>query len=224
MRMSYEFFDSEYEEQVKVSYQKKSVFQGYTDDLVTSISGDLELRLNYNSQNISPVIARKFNSELIWLPKPPDCYTSSYCYQLMSFSINEFEKLWNSLRYDPAKDYEFIKAVDFNEFKLAWLLSSNCKEDAINIEELVRGIYRKILTINSDKSIYKEILQKLLFNSWNSLSLGNEILIVGEKWERISVIIDNDDQFIEWDILMADENNKTYIHLGNKFCIQLLNV
>ena len=47
------FMENLQNELLKLSNGSQTIYEGYTDNLVTSVTGDLELKLNYGMSNTS---------------------------------------------------------------------------------------------------------------------------------------------------------------------------
>ena len=65
-----------YDEKISVKYDNIIIYNGYVDNLVTSIGTDssLELKLNYSNQfNQSNVIARRLGEDILWIPNINYC-------------------------------------------------------------------------------------------------------------------------------------------------------
>jgi hypothetical protein len=223
MGLLYEYEDELQYEKLIMTYNNKVIFEGYTDDLVTSIDGDLELKLNnVLTGKVSPVIGRKVNTSILWIPKQPNSYESSYFYQAVLFTKEDFYKLWSSLRYDATEDYQAIKNIDANELKLAWLASSNCELKLSEYTELSKSINSKLLAINSENHNVIQKFLKLLNESWSVTNLGREMITSEDSWKTMSVVLDLEG-LPEWNAIKIDPNNNLYVHFGFNLCLEVLN-
>ncbi|AIY79419.1 hypothetical protein FDB15_14145 [Clostridium botulinum] len=206
-----------YDEKISVKYDDMIIYNGYVDNLVTSkdVDSDVELKLNYsNRSNQSNVIARRLGEEILWIPNIKYCFKEKYKYIPIIFSVAEFKKLWDSMRYNFQDDINKIKEVTNEEVMLTWYITSNIRESTDSIDDYANILSSKFICTDIDgENINKQILK--LFNYNEILDKINLVGICEGSNNIINANIYLDDN-IEWDaIKIADETN-IYLNLCNK--------
>ncbi|NFF22710.1 hypothetical protein FDF76_11710 [Clostridium botulinum] len=206
-----------YDEKISVKYDDMIIYNGYVDNLVTSkdVDSDVELKLNYsNRSNQSNVIARRLGEEILWIPNIKYCFKEKYKYIPIIFSVAEFKKLWDSMRYNFQDDINKIKEVTNEEVMLTWYITSNIRESTDSIDDYANILSSKFICTDIDgENINKQILK--LFNYNEILDKINLVGICEGSNNIINANIYLDDN-IEWNaIKIADETN-IYLNLCNK--------
>ncbi|MDU1351057.1 hypothetical protein [uncultured Clostridium sp.] len=213
-----------YDEKINVKYDDIIIYNGYVDNLVTSedIDSDVELKLNYSNQSSqSNVIARRLGEDILWIPNIKYCFKEKYKYIPIIFSVCEFKKLWDSMRYDYQDDINKIKEITNEEVMLTWYLTSNIKGSIDSIDDYANMLSSKfICTDIEDENIDKQILK--LFNYNQMLDKINLDSICEESSKIINAKIYLDDN-MEWDAIKIDNETNIYLNLANKKYIPILN-
>lgn len=213
-----------YDEKISIRYDNIVIYNGYVDDLVTSedVDSNIELKLNYsNESNHSNVIARRLGKDILWIPNKKYCFKEDYKYIPIIFSVDEFKKLWDSMRYDFQDDIDKIKEVTDEEVMLTWYITSNIRENANSIDDYVNILSSKfICTDIDDENINKQILKLFRYNE--VLDKINLIGICERNNNIINAKIYLEDN-IEWDAVRIVDETNIYLNLANKKYIPILN-
>jgi len=213
-----------YDEEISIKYDDIIIYNGYVDNLVTSeyADSDVELKLNYsNKSNQSNVIARRLGDDILWIPNIKYCFKEKYKYIPIIFSVDEFKKLWDSMRYNFEDDIEKIKKVTAEEVMLTWYITSNIKDNVNSIDAYGNILGSKFICTD----IESENINEQIFRLFNYNEVRDKINLMGMCEESNNMInakiyLDNN---IEWDaIKIADETN-IYLNLSNKKYIPILN-
>ncbi|WP_252222523.1 MULTISPECIES: hypothetical protein [unclassified Clostridium] len=206
-----------YDEKISVKYDDMIIYNGYVDNLVTSkdVDSDVELKLNYSNQsNQSNVIARRLGEEILWIPNIKYCFKEKYKYIPIIFSVAEFKKLWDSMRYNFQDDINKIKEVTNEEVMLTWYITSNIRESTDSIDDYAKILSNKFICTDIDgENINKQILK--LFNYNEILDKINLVGICERSNNIINANIYLDDN-IEWDAIKIVDETNIYLNLCNK--------
>ncbi|NFT07868.1 hypothetical protein FDF26_12480 [Clostridium botulinum] len=206
-----------YDEKISVKYDDMIIYNGYVDNLVTSkdVDSDVELKLNYSNQsNQSNVIARRLGEEILWIPNIKYCFKEKYKYIPIIFSVAEFKKLWDSMRYNFQYDINKIKEVTNEEVMLTWYITSNIRESTDSIDDYAKILSSKFICTDIDgENINKQILK--LFNYNEILDKINLVGICEGSNNIINANIYLDDN-IEWDAIKIVDETNIYLNLCNK--------
>lgn len=213
-----------YDEKISVKYDDSIIYNGYIDNLVTSedVDSDVELKLNYSIQsNQSNVIARRLGDDILWIPNIKYCFKEKYRYIPIIFSVSEFKKLWDSMRYNFQDDINKIKEITDEEVMLTWYITSNIRENIDSIGDYANILSSKFICTDIDgENIDKQILK--LFNYNEVLDKINLVGICEGSTNIINAKIYLDDN-IEWDAIKIDGETNIYLNLANKKYIPILN-
>lgn len=213
-----------YDEEISIKYDDIIIYNGYVDNLVTSeyADSDVELKLNYsNKSNQSNVIARRLGDDILWIPNIKYCFKEKYKYIPIISSVDEFKKLWDSMRYNFEEDIEKINKVTAEEVMLTWYITSNIKDNVNSIDAYGNILGSKFICTD----IESENINEQIFRLFNYNEVRDKINLMGMCEESNNMInakiyLDNN---IEWDaIKIADETN-IYLNLSNKKYIPILN-
>ncbi|WP_252238070.1 hypothetical protein [Clostridium sp. VAP51] len=206
-----------YDEKISVKYDDMIIYNGYVDNLVTSkdVDSDVELKLNYSNQsNQSNVIARRLGEEILWIPNIKYCFKEKYKYIPIIFSVAEFKKLWDSMRYNFQDDINKIKEVTNEEVMLTWYITSNIRESTDSIDDYTKILSNKFICTDIDgENINKQILK--LFNYNEILDKINLVGICERSNNIINANIYLDDN-IEWYAIKIVDETNIYLNLCNK--------
>ena len=210
-----------YDEKIKIKYDDILIYYGYVDDLVTSISGELELQLNFgNYNNISSVICKKLNSSILCIPKISECFRDQYYYCPMIFSIEIFKDLWSSIRYNYNSDLQLIRQINLSDIILMWLVSSKCRNNGNNIHEYLKYIFSKLICMSKEKEFLNIFINDIFKNSFELLEIEYKIINVHNKMETVFFYLDKKLDY-KWEALKVDEKQNIYLYLGNNKCIHI---
>lgn len=213
-----------YDEKISIKHDDIIIYNGYVDSLVTSedVESDVELKLNYSNQsNQSNVIARRLGNDILWIPNIKYCFKEKYKYIPLIFSVNEFKKLWDSMRYNFEDDIEKIKEVTAEEVMLTWYITSNIRDNVDRIDDYVNILGRRFICTDIEcENINKQILK--LFNYNEILNKINLMGICDGNNNIINAKIYLDDN-VEWDAIKILDETNIYLNLANKKYVPILN-
>lgn len=199
-----------------LKYDSQIIFKGYTDSLVTSIAGDLELKLNYGTINTSSVIARKHGDHIVWIPKIP--LNSDYIYKTIIFNSKQFAELWTFLNYKVEDDLELIKNVSVDELKLMWMISARGTERIDDISSLIKSVKKNTIALSTYLEHEDTIYYKLIENQWEFKI--DKIIEGQDDWESFIAYLDNG-FYEKWEVFKEDNKDNLYIHLGSGYCLPI---
>lgn len=206
-----------YDEKISIKYDDIIIYNGYVDNLVTSedVDLDVELKLNYNNQsNYSNVIARRIGEDILWIPNVKYCFKENYKYIPIIFSVAEFKKLWDSMRYNFQDDIDKIKEISNEEVVVTWYITSNIRENANSIDDYANILSNKfICTDIDDKNINRQILILDKINLMGICKGSNNII-------NAKIYLDDN---IEWDAIKIIDETNIYLKLANKKYIPIIN-
>ncbi|WP_434297745.1 hypothetical protein [Clostridium sporogenes] len=213
-----------YDEKISIKYDDIIIYDGYVDNLVTSedVDSDVELKLNYSNQsNQSNVIARRLGDDILWIPNIKYCFREKYKYIPIIFSVDEFKKLWGSMRYNFQDDIDKIKEVTDEEVMLTWYITSNIRDNVDSIDAYANILSSKFICTDIEgENINKQILK--LFNYNEVLDKINLMGVCEERNNIINAKIYLDDN-IQWDSIKIVDETNIYLNLANKKYIPILN-
>lgn len=204
------------DEMLNLKYDSQIIYEGYTDNLITSITGDLELKLNYGTSNTYSVLARKFGDHVVWIPKLP--LDSDYRYKTMVFTLRQFVELWTFLKYRAEDDLEIIKNIRSDELKLIWMMGARGAERIDDTSSLIKSVKKNILALSTSLEHQDTTFNNLIQNNW---VLNKDRLIEeGDNWECFIAYLDNG-VHEEWEVFKKDQEDVLYIHLGSGYCLPI---
>lgn len=201
-------------ESLTLQYDSQVIYEGYTDDLITSVTGNLEMNLNFGMQNTSSVIARKYGDYIVWIPKfPLDSY---YKYKTIIFTTHQFKELWIFLKYEAKDDLEIIKNISTNELKLIWMISARGTEQINDISSLLNSVEKNTIALSKKLEHQQTTFYNCIENEW--VFNKDEITESRDDWETYIAYLDKG-EYEEWEVFKIDNKDNLYIHLGNRFCV-----
>lgn len=204
-------------ELLRLEYDSQIIYEGYTDDFITSVSGELELRLNYGGESTSPVIAKKFGETILWVPRKP--IKENYRYSPIIFSLSQFTALWEYLRYNPQEDLDIIHDAIYEDIKLMWLMPGRGPGRFKDILQLVNSVKENTITFSIELDHYQKVYYQLLEGQWSNIFKKELIMKSERNLESVIVYLDKGNQ--EWEALKVSADDKVYIHLGKGICLPL---
>ncbi|WP_347320719.1 hypothetical protein [Rossellomorea sp. RS05] len=215
-KLDYKTYGDFTEEMLLLKYDGQVIYEGYTDDLITSVTGDLELRLNHGRINTSSVIARKCNEHIVWIPKIP--LDSDYIYTTIIFNLGQFADLWTFLKYDAEDDLGFIKNISADELKIIWMTGARGTERIDDMSSLIKSVKKNTIALSTSLEELDTILYDLIENQW--VLKEGKIIEGKDNWESFVAYLDKG-LFEEWKVLRKDSEDNLYIHLGNEYCLPI---
>ncbi|MCM2603434.1 hypothetical protein NDQ57_01785 [Rossellomorea marisflavi] len=215
-KLDYKTYGEFPEEMLILKYDEQVIYEGYTDDLITSVTGDLELKLNHGRSNTSSVIARKYDEHILWIPKIP--LDSDYVYNTIILNSDQFKELWTFLKYDAEADQEFIQNISADELKRMWMIRARGIERIDDMSGLIKSVKKNIIALSTNLEGQETILYDLIENQW-VLKVG-KIIEGKDNWESFVAYLDKG-LFEEWKVLKKDNEDYLYIHLGNGYCLPI---
>lgn len=217
--IKYQLDGEMYDEKIKIQYGNAVIYNNYVDDLVTSTSGTLEFKLNFEDlTTISPVIVKFIESQIILVPKCPECFNKKYNYIPIILSQEKFKELWTAMKYDDYEDIQKLNQISSEEILLMWFISSNCRYAVDNIKDYLKCIHSKILYVSKEDDLLQDLINKLLDKRFEELNIENTIIEITDKMEKIFFYLDEKTNY-EWDAFRIDDNRNIYLHLGMNKCI-----
>lgn len=201
-------------ELLKLKYASQIIYEGYTDDLITSAAGDLELKLNYGMGDTSSVIARKYGDYIVWIPMIP--LDSDYRYETIIFNLKQFAELWTFLRYKAEEDLEIIKNISADELKLMWMIGARGTEHIDDISSLIKSVKKNTIALSAsldEETIFYNLIEK----QWR---LTDKIIEGRDYWKTFIAYL-NKGVYEEWEVLKKDNKDNLYIQLGNGYCLPI---
>lgn len=215
-KLDYKTFGEFTNELLCLEYDSQIIYEGYTDNLITSETGNLELKLNYGTSTTSSVIARKYGDNIVWVPKIP--LDSDYRYKTIIFTSKQFEELWTYLKYNPEDDLEIIKNISANELKLTWMIGARGAEQIDDMSSLIKSVKKNTIALSTSLENQNTIYNNLIENQW---ALKEDRIIEGKgNWESFFAYLDKG-VYEEWEVFKKDNKDNLYIHLGNGWCLML---
>ncbi len=203
-------------ELLTLTYDSKVIYKGYTDDLVTSVTGDLEMNLNFGMNETYSVIARKYENYLVWIPKLPLDQTTRY--EPIIFTLQQFKELWRFLKYNPQDDLERLKNLNDVELKLIWMVLSRGTERIENITSLSKSVKNNIIALSPNLEKQQTTLYNLIDHE--DAFHQREIIESESNWDAYIAYLDQG-EIDEWVALKRDNKGKLYMHLGNDLCLAI---
>ncbi|MCM3760981.1 hypothetical protein M3212_09295 [Alkalihalobacillus oceani] len=204
------------DERLRLTYGSQLIFDGYTDDLVTSASGDLQLKLNFGTKETTRVSARKLGEQIIWIPELPLSAKDSYTTLL--FSEQQFTELWTALRYDPAADLTLIPAISPDELKRTWLIAAIAEPQLSDLAALARSAKEQIIACSDELEEQQPYFTQLIEEDWSKMDTGRLQAVESDSDWKDGTAYLNDGG--EWVPLKIDLAGKRYLHVGNGICVR----
>ncbi|WP_342472621.1 hypothetical protein MHH70_04035 [Metasolibacillus sp. FSL H7-0170] len=203
-------------ELLNLKYDSQIIYEGYTDNLITSAAGDLELKLNYGMSNTSSVIARKYGDHIVWIPKVP--LDSDYRYETIIFNSKQFAELWTFLKYKAEDDLETIKNISADELKLMWMIRARGTERIDDISSLIKSVKKNTIALSTSLEREETIFYNLIENQWE---LKKDKIIEGQDYWKSFISYLDKGVYEEWEVFKKDNKDNLYIHLGNGYCLPI---
>ncbi|WP_199451184.1 hypothetical protein [Vibrio harveyi] len=217
------FEGSDYDQTLKLFYDGAQVFYGVVDDLVTSVSGELQLRLNFLDGD-SFLHSLRFSGEFVVLVpvianSNAEAYLRSSSGIVLAWPLKDLISLWKQLRYDP-EELKSLAVATSAELFLVWLISSQYYSVQVLDSSTMSDILNKNILAEDATGIPSTI------DIINLLGKGELLLetierVYSMESNAITAYIDDiDGSAIEWKSLSSD---RKYCLIGNNLGIQLIN-
>ena len=215
-KLEYKTYGEFTNELLNLKYDSQIIYEGFTDNLITSVAGDLELKLNYGKSNTSSVVARKYGAHIVWIPKVP--LDSDYRYKTIIFNSKQFAELWTYLKYKAEDDLEIIKNISTDELKLMWMIGARGTERIEDVSSLIKSVKNNTIALSTSLEHEETIFYKLIENQW---TLKKDKIIEGQDyWESLIAYLDKG-VYEDWEVFKKDNKDTLYIHLGNGYCLPI---
>lgn len=212
----------DYEQTLKLFWDETLVFYGIADDLVTSVSGELQVRLTFSGNEFFIHTLRLVGEFVVLVPviasHRADAYLRSSRGIILVWPFKDFICLWERLRYD-LRELKSVPVATSNELFLVWLISSGYSAvpvlDASTMADLVSKniLAEDIDGIPSTKEIIAQLSKQEIF-------LGMiECISSLDDSAIIAYIDDVDSSTIEWKSISSD---RKYCLIGNNLGVRLV--
>ncbi|MEG0772704.1 hypothetical protein [Clostridium sp.] len=221
MEIRIEFNGELYEQRCNLFYGDQLIYKGYVDNLVTSINGYLELKLNYGTSRISSVIVKKLGDIIFWIPINDRSVNEKY--NNIIISVSDMRSLWDKLGYDLTEDIHLISSISRMDLKLLWVINSGLRFQFDLYGDIAQLVTENITSFTNESSgNLDEKFHYLLKEDWKGLDL-NYLKLIEFMHGKLVVYLDDSNRFLEWIPLFEDETQNTWINLGNNWCIRVSN-
>lgn len=204
------FEGNDYDQTLKLFYGETLVFDGVADDLVTSVNGVLQLRLNFFRDEGFLHTLRLSGEYVVLVPIVSDVDSESYlkCSGKIphAWLLSDLTNLWEQLRYDPA-ELKLLPAATSDELFLVWLISSQFSSiQTLRLSTMSSLIGRNIIAENVDDLPTTLDIIHQLNEGTASLKTVQYLLNVDES--AVTAYIDDvDGSVINWRSLSSDRKN-----------------
>ncbi|WP_448549519.1 hypothetical protein [Thalassotalea fusca] len=217
----YSFYGDDYDQILDLQYFGLPVFNGVADDLVTSVNGELQVRLNYNGDKGYLHNLRIAGDFVVFVPIVSDVEVEGYLRisnsSVLICPLQELKELWSALGYESGELEELKRATQHDLF-LLWLISSGTNSlMSLNLEAIVGSLLKNVIAESPEGSpSIQEIIQ--------SLCEGSKTLKLIERSnhsinETITIYIDEDNgETIEWNAL---DTKRVYCLLNSTYLFKL---
>ncbi|WP_068716754.1 hypothetical protein [Vibrio tritonius] len=219
--LNYSFSGDDYDQTLDLQSFGLNVFNGVADDLVTSVNGELQVRLNFNGDIGYLHNLRIANDVVVFVPVISDIEIEGYLSSSNSFilicSLKELKEFWSALRYEPSELEELQQATQ-NDLFLLWLISSGTKSlMSLRMESLVDSLLKNIIAESADGSpSVQEVIQSI-YTGDKTLELIDTSNFSFK--ETITVFIDEDNgEIIEWNAL---DTKRVHCLLNSNYLLKL---
>lgn len=218
------FKSNDYDQTLKLFYDEAQAFHGIADDFVTSVNGELQLRLNFLGGESFLHTLRISGKFVVLVPVianvNAEAYLKSSSEMALAWPLKDLENLWEQLRYDP-EELKNLAVATSSELFLVWLISSQYYSvqalDSSTMSDLVGKniIAEDVNGVPSTIDIINQLSKgELLLETVECISSAEDNAI-------IAYIDDVDGSTIEWKSISSDRKRCL---IGNDLGIQLINV
>lgn len=210
-----------YEEKCIINYHGQTIYDGYVDDLVTSVNGYLEVRLNYGTQSKLSTRIKKLGNMILWVPLNMANVELVKKYKTIVLSYSDMDELWDKLGYTLEDDLPLINNATSEDLKLIWLINSHLEFSSNDIKEDVKQLSNSIIAYSHEESEFlKKAFDNLIKASWIDLEF-NSLKQINSEQDKLVVYLDDSNNTIEWSALLADDRKNIFINMGNQWCLPL---
>lgn len=221
MNFQINFSGTSYEEKCKLYYKDQLLYDGYVEDLVTSLKGFLEIKLNYGHKNSLSTQVKRLGKKVLWIPiieNSNEILIKEY--RAIVFSLFEMNILWKKLRYELTGDLRYIINVDIQDLKKLWIVNSGFNLQSDNIVEVFKYFKKNILAFSRPKTnMLKQTFDDLFMNDWINVKLN--LKQIDSIQDKLIVYLDDEGKTIEWNALLQDNKDDIFINLGNQWGLQV---
>lgn len=199
----------DYDQVLKLFCDERLVFNGVADDLVTSVNGELQLRLNYLGDKGYFHTLRLIGDFVVLVPAVVGAGVETYLKlssgTALAWPFDELECLWGQLRYDP-DELKSLKPANPDEIFLIWLISSHYYSvQSLDLRSMSRVVKNNLFAEDPDGS-------PTTIDIIHQLSKGEILLTAISRMPAMydravtAYITNSDDSAIEWKSISLDRN------------------
>ena len=212
-----------YEQIIKVTMSEKTIiYDGLSDDLVTSINERLELKLNFGQQKcICNYELKKTNNYIILIPRIliSESFFKFIPKSIIVFCFEDVVNLWNKLEYD-ASELNNIPLMNNEDWSLLWLLNMDSDLKTFKIETLADWAIQKTLAEEPDG--YPKVTDIVKLISSKKIDFLSDSFCQFKTTSCVVAYIENlENKICEWNAI--DFSNRHKLLLGNNWSIEYTN-
>ncbi|WP_048000964.1 hypothetical protein [Lactiplantibacillus herbarum] len=203
VKVAGEYFDK----QAKITYNGQVIHDGYIEDLVTSLDGELELEFNYGAQQVSSVIVKQFTNKIIFIPTEFEAFDADYQYVPVCLTIGEFGKLWQIMGYGESLEdsLKFVSPLTNKDLELVWVANSGVKGRFMSsVEEAKKQLNADCYYVDD------EVVDTGVLFQDNQLLASSKIVIVDQKTVHTITIYRK--PWEEWPALLQDQTGHLFLN------------
>ncbi|WP_299488924.1 hypothetical protein [Acaryochloris sp. IP29b_bin.137] len=211
--------NQDYNETIELySPSRKILFKGYSDDLVTSVRGEIELKLNYGiPKHIFHHSLRKIGDHVILFPTV-ESYELQNFFELRNTINNfylslDFVNLWRQLRYDPSELMN-LRGLNDDDWTLFWFFQILGGPETLSLGIWKDWVIDKIVA--EDPEGYPSVLDIIR----SPLEFHSELVNISRLVKPVNVYIaHNNSSIFEWKAIDSYERN--LLLLNNKWGVRV---
>lgn len=209
-----------YEQTIKVKMSEKTIiYDGLSDDIITSINERLEFKLNFGQKNcISNYELKKTNDYIILIPRIliSESFFEFTPKSIIVFSFKDVVNLWNKLEYD-ASELDDISLINNEDWSLLWLLNMDSGLKTFEIERLADWAIQKTLVGEPDGHPKITDIVKLIYSK--KIDFLSDSFCNSRTTRCVVAYIENlENKIFEWNAI--DFSNRHKLLLGNNWSIE----
>ena len=216
------FEGSDYDQVLKIFYDNRLVFNGFADDLVTSVNGELQLRLNFLGDKRFLHTLKLSGCFVVLVPvvegKSAETYLSLSSGVVLAWPLGDLENLWRQLRYD-SEELKSLNVAASDELFLIWLISSRyCSLQSLDLRSMSDAVNNNIFAEDPDGSPTTiDIIQDL---NKGEIRLSTIECISSLYDNAVTAYVDNtDNSVIEWKSISLD---RKYCLIGTDLIVFII--
>lgn len=219
MKIKIELYGEMYEQKCNVYYKEQILYSGYVDNLVTSVNGYLELKLNYGTNITTPTIIKRLGNIILWIPT--DNIKLNEKYLNVIISIEEMAEIWKMLGYELKDDMYLINYATNKDLKSLWVANSGIRLYIENTSEALKIIENNSIGFNYDSKEVHDYINYLIKEDWDELEV-NFINKIDLPKDKLVIYIDYLNILTEWIPLVNEEKHYDVINLGSNYIIKFI--